>query len=145
VFVVSGALKFLYANQGPGRFAHLGLPWPGILSTFVGSVEISMGVLVAIGFLTRLAAIPLGVDMVVALAVTKLPLLAGVGPEIPPAPPRGGFWAFAYQARLDVTMLALCTYLVIAGAGAWSFDAWMAGRRSEHRSRSSPGQAAHTA
>ncbi len=84
-----------------------------------------------VGLFTRLAAVPLVVDMIVAIATTKLPLLFGAGPEPVAAPPKTGFWAFAYQARLDATMLLSCVYLVAIGAGLWSIDALLARRRWE--------------
>jgi uncharacterized membrane protein YphA (DoxX/SURF4 family) len=128
VFVVSGALKFLYENQGAGRFAKLGLS--ASTTTLVGTVEIVAGILIALGLFVRLAALPLIADMIVAIALTKWPLLFGGGPEIPGAPPKAGFWAFAYQARLDLTMLVACAYLVAVGAGLWSLDAWLARSRA---------------
>jgi uncharacterized membrane protein YphA (DoxX/SURF4 family) len=131
VFVSSGALKLLFDNQGPGRFAKIGLP-PS-LAYFVGAVEIGCGALVLTGLYARLAALPLVVDMVVAVVTTKLPLLVGAGPEPVAAPPKTGLLAFAYQARLDLTMLLACAFVVAAGAGAWSVDAWMAKRRVEER------------
>ena len=131
VFLVSGATKFLFDNQGAGRFAKIGFPAAGELASFVGGVEIACGALLLVGLFTRLAAVPLVVDMVVALVTTKVPLLFGPGPEPVAAPPRTGFWAFAYQARLDTTMLLACVYLVAAGAGLWSIDAILARRRSE--------------
>jgi len=85
------------------------------------------------GMFVRLAALPLVVDMIVAVATTKIPLLFGAGPEPVAAPPKAGFWAFAYQSRLDLTMLAGCLFLVVAGAGLWSLDAIMARRRWEGR------------
>ncbi len=126
VFVVSGLLKFLYENQGPGRFAKIGLPTQ--LSGFVGTVEIFAGALLLLGLFVRLAAVPLVVDMVVAIVTTKIPLLFGTGPEPIAAPPRTGWWAFAYQARLDVTMLLACCFLFAVGAGAWSLDRLLARR-----------------
>ena len=131
VFLVSGATKFLFDNQGPGRFAKLGFPAAHELASFVGGVEIVCGALLVVGLLTRLAAVPLVVDMVVALVTTKVPLLFGAGPEPVAAPPKTGFWAFAYQARLDGTMLLACAYLVAVGAGLWSIDAFLARRRWE--------------
>src|SRR5450432_3694606 len=62
VFVVSGATKFLFENQGPGRFAKIGLPAARELASFVGGVEIVCGAFLAVGLLTRLAAAPLIVD-----------------------------------------------------------------------------------
>jgi uncharacterized membrane protein YphA (DoxX/SURF4 family) len=129
VFLVSGLLKFLYANQGPLRFAKIGLPVPELTAGVVGVVEIVGGTLLILGLFTRLAALPLVVDMAVALATTKVPLLFGAGPEPVSAPPTIGFWAFAYQARLDVTMLIAAGYLLAVGAGLWSIDAVLSRRR----------------
>jgi len=126
VFFASGLIKFLYANQGAGRFARLGIPAPGLMANFVGVVEIAAGLLLAVGLATRVAAIPLLVDMLVALVTSKLPLLFGPGPEPVSAAPKVGLWAFAYQARLDSTMLLSCLFLFAVGAGAWSLDAWRA-------------------
>ena len=131
VFLTSGAIKFLFDNQGPGRFAKIGLPAASQQALFVGSVEVVCGALLLAGLFTRLAAVPLVVDMIVALVTTKIPLLFGAGPEPVNAPPKTGFWAFAYQARLDATMLLACVYFVAVGAGLWSVDAWLARRRSE--------------
>jgi putative oxidoreductase len=105
VFLASGVIKFLFANQGAGRFAKIGLPAPEQLAAFVGAVEVLGGTLIVVGLFTRLATIPLIIDMVVAIATTKVPLLFGPGPEPVGALPKIGFWAFAYQARLDVAML----------------------------------------
>jgi hypothetical protein len=44
-----------------------------------------------------------------------------------------GLWAFAYPARLDVTMLAACLFLVVAGAGLLSVDEILSRRRWEER------------
>jgi uncharacterized membrane protein YphA (DoxX/SURF4 family) len=115
VFLSSGLVKFLFENQGPGRFAKIGLPPQWALA--VGAIEVGCGALLVLGLFTRLAALPLVADMVVAIVTTKLPLLFGAGPEPVTAMPKTGFWAFAYQARLDVTMLVACAFLVAAGAG----------------------------
>lgn len=123
VFMVSGAMKFVFDNAGPGRFAKIGFPMPAEVSSFVGLVEIVAGGLLVLGLFARLAALPLIFDMAVALATTKVPLLFGGGPEIPAAAPKAGFWAFAYQSRLDLTMMVLCFYVVAVGAGLFSLDA----------------------
>src|SRR5271157_6080533 len=126
VFLASGLIKFLFANQGAGRFAKLGIPAPETMANFVSVVEIAAGLLLAVGLATRLAAIPMVIDMLVAIGTSKLPMLFGPGPEPVAAAPKVGLWAFAYQARLDFTMLLGCLFLLVAGAGAWSLDAWRA-------------------
>ena len=138
VFVSSGLIKFLFENQGPGRFAKIGLPSPTELAYWVGTVEIVCGTLLLVGLVVRIAAMPLIVDMAVAIVATKLPLLFGPGPEPVGAMPKVGFWAFAYQARLDFTMLASCIFLVAAGAGFWSLDALLSRQRWKGRLMNDP-------
>jgi len=78
VFLSEGVQKFLFANElGTGRFAKIGLPVPELLGPFVGGVEVICGALLIIGFLTRLAAIPLIIDISVAILSTKIPILLG--------------------------------------------------------------------
>jgi putative oxidoreductase len=138
VFLASGLVKFLFDNQGPGRFVKIGLPHAQALATFVGATEMVCGGLVLAGLFVRLASLPLMIDMAVAVVTTKLPLLFGVGPEPVAAAPKTGFWAFAYQARLDVTMFLACGFLVVAGAGLLSLDAFLSRRRWETRLLSDP-------
>ena len=60
VFLSEGIQKFLYpAELGAGRFQKIGLPNPEFLAPFVGFFEIACGILVILGFVTRLAVIPL--------------------------------------------------------------------------------------
>src|SRR5262252_4651161 len=60
VFLSAGIQKFLYpAALGVGRFEKIGIPFPALFAPFVGVVEIVCGMLLIIGLLTRLAAIPL--------------------------------------------------------------------------------------
>jgi putative oxidoreductase len=139
VFFASGLIKFLYANQGAGRFAKLGIPAPLLTANFVGVVEIAAGFLLVVGLATRLAAIPLVINMLVAIGTSKIPMLVGAGPEPVAAAPKVGLWAFAYQARLDSTMLLGCLFLLAVGAGAWSLDAWLtaSARKSSKRDEDS--------
>jgi hypothetical protein len=109
------------------------------MASFVGVVEIAAGFLLAVGLATRLAAIPLVFNMLVAIFTSKLPLLFGPGPEPVAAAPKIGLWAFVYQARLDSTMLLGCLFLFAVGAGAWSLDAWRtaSARKSSHEDEDS--------
>jgi putative oxidoreductase len=113
VFLSEGIQKFLYPDAlGVGRFIKIGIPAPGVMAPFVGVVEIGCGLLVVVGLLTRLAAVPLVVDMLVAIATTKLPILL-----------KSGFWAMAHEARTDYSMLLGSVFLLLAGAGRLSLDA----------------------
>jgi putative oxidoreductase len=117
---------------GAGRFANIGIPYPEAMGPFVGTVEVVCGTLIILGLLTRLAAIPLIVIMVVAIVSTKLPIWAGHDIWIfhMPKLARYGFWSMAHEARDDFLMLLGSLYLLIAGAGAWSLDAMLARERS---------------
>jgi putative oxidoreductase len=128
VFLTSGLLKFLYVNQGVGRFAKIGIPMPDLLSPFVGGVEMVCGTLLLLGLFARLAALPLIADMLVALLTTKIPLLFGPGPEPLAAAPKMGLAAFAYASRLDLAMLVSCACVALVGAGSLSLDAWRRAR-----------------
>ena len=112
VFLSEGIQKFLFAEQlGAGRFAKIGLPSPGFLGPFVGTFEIICGALVLIGLLTRAAAIPLLIIMLVALATTKATVLAN-----------DGFWEMLHGSRTDWAMLLGSIFLIIKGGGKWSVD-----------------------
>jgi len=113
VFLTEGIQKFIYpAALGVGRFAKIGIPWPQFSAPFDGIFEIGCGLLLLVGLVTRLAAIPLIIDMLVAIATTKIPMLL-----------KSGFWAMAHEARTDWSMLLGSVFLLIVGAGAWSVDA----------------------
>jgi uncharacterized membrane protein YphA (DoxX/SURF4 family) len=127
VFVSEGIQKFLFpADLGVGRFTKIGMPSPEVLAPFVGVVEIVGGLLLLLGVLTRLAALALLVDMLVAIATTKLPILL-----------KDGFWKMAHEARTDWSMLLGALLLLLGGAGAWSLDVLLtqAGSRTSTRER----------
>src|SRR5438094_2633882 len=73
VFLSEGIQKFLFPDSlGIGRFVKIGIPWPQIMAPFVDVVEIVCGTLLLIGLLTRLATVPLLIDIAVALYSTKI-------------------------------------------------------------------------
>jgi uncharacterized membrane protein YphA (DoxX/SURF4 family) len=118
VFLSEGIQKFLFSDAvGVGRFVKIGIPAPEVMAPFVGVVEIVCGLLVLCGLLTRLAAIPLVINMLVALATTKVPILLAKG-----------FWSMAHDARTDYAMVLGSVFLILVGAGPWSLDARLARR-----------------
>ena len=118
VFLSEGIQKFLFSGDlGVGRFMKIGLPAPEFLAPFVGTFEIACGILLLVGLLTRAAAVPLIVVMLVSISTTKVPILMDKG-----------FWAMAHEARTDWSMLLGSIYLLIVGAGAWSLDVVLARR-----------------
>ncbi len=112
VFLSEGIQKFLFPGElGAGRFEKIGIPVPQFLAPFVGGVEILCGGLVILGLITRLAAIPLLIDISVAIAATKVPMYF-----------KSGFWAMAHEARTDFCMLLGTIFLLIVGPGWLSVD-----------------------
>lgn len=112
VFLSEGVQKFLFPNDlGVGRLIKIGIRAPQVMAPFVGVIEVVCGTLVILGLLVRLAAIPLIIDMLVAISTTKIPILI-----------KSGFWAMAHEARVDYAMLLGSIFLLIVGAGAWSID-----------------------
>ena len=112
VFLSEGIQKFLLpAIRSAGRFEKIGLPSPEFLGFFVGSFEILCGVLILIGLLTRLASIPTLVIMLIALATTKMEVLA-----------YDGFWQMMHGIRTDWAMLLGSLFLILKGGGKWSID-----------------------
>jgi uncharacterized membrane protein YphA (DoxX/SURF4 family) len=118
VLLSEGIQKFLFPDQlGVGRFTNIGIPASELMAPYVGYVEIVCGSLLLLSLVTRLAVIPLIIDVLVAIATTKVPILL-----------RSGFWAMAHEARVDFSMLLGCLFLLITGAGDWSLDARLASR-----------------
>src|SRR5580700_7260432 len=112
VFLSEGIQKFLFpAALGVGRFTKIGIPAPQFFAPFVGVVEILCGALLIVGLFTRLATIPLIIDISVAIATTKVPMLF-----------RAGFWATVHEARTDYCMLLGLVFLLLVGSGPFSID-----------------------
>src|SRR5689334_17961816 len=80
VFFFEGILKFVYANQGVGRFTKLGFPLPQLTASLVGSLEIVGGAMLMAGLLTRAMAILFIFEMIVAMLSTKISLYLGTSP-----------------------------------------------------------------
>ncbi|MGA2921361.1 MAG: DoxX family protein [Candidatus Sulfotelmatobacter sp.] len=121
VFLSEGIQKFLFPQAlGAGRFVKIGIPAPHFFAPFVGVVEIVCGALLIVGLFSRVAAIPLLIDITVAIATTKIPLLA-----------KSGFWAAMHEARTDYCMWLGSLFILIVGAGSLSLDA-----RPSHRAKS---------
>ena len=121
IFLTQGILKYIDPHLGVLRFTRIGFPAPGFTAHFVGAFEIVCGSLVALGLFTRPAAVPLLVIILTAIATTKIPELFRQG--------QGG-WFMVSDARTDFAMTMCLLFLLVAGAGPWSLDAWLGRRRA---------------
>jgi uncharacterized membrane protein YphA (DoxX/SURF4 family) len=136
VFVWEGILKFVYQNQGVGRFAKLGFPAPHLIATADGWLEIIGGLLLLSGMMTRVIAVPFIIEMIVAMAATKIPLYLGTYPlPLPPVPPQIGFWAVLHEVRSEYAQLLNCAFLLLVGPGPWSIDALVRTRLTHDRAK----------
>jgi putative oxidoreductase len=113
VFITSGWGKLHNLGQVTGFFTELGIPLPGFNAALVSTTELVGGVLILVGLFTRLAAIPLIVVMLVAIATAKRPEIDGVATLL-------GFIEFTYIAGF--------VWLLVSGAGRLSLDALFFGR-----------------
>ena len=115
VFLSEGIQKFLFpALRGAGRFEKIGLPYPEALGHFVGGFEVVCGLFILLGLLTRLAAIPTLVIMLVAFATTKSAVYV-----------EEGFWPLLHGSRTDWSMLLGSLFLMVKGGGRWSVDRYL--------------------
>ena len=113
VFLSEGLQKFLFPQTlGVSRFIKIGIPWLHFMAPFVSVVEIVCGTLLLIGLLTRLATIPLLIDICVALYSTKIVTLA-----------KNGIWSTLHEARTDVSMLLGLVFLLLVGGESLARDA----------------------
>ena len=123
VFLWEGILKFVYTNQGLGRFTKLGFPFPETMANFVATTEIVGGLLLLFGLFTRFVALYFISEMLVAILSTKISLYLGTSPlPLPAAPPKIGFWAVLHEIRSDYAQLLTCVFLLVEGPGKKSLD-----------------------
>jgi putative oxidoreductase len=104
MFFPEGIQKLIFPQiLGTGRFTRIGIPLPDVMGPFVGVVEIVCGALIIVGLLTRLAAIPLIITMIVAIVSTKIPILLGHEFWIFHLPTfdRYGFWSAGRSSHVE--------------------------------------------
>ena len=113
VFVAHGCAKlFVIGHDGvTGFFTQLGIPLPGVTAWCIALLEFAGGLALAAGLFTRLLALLFIGDMLGAIVFAVF---------------RKGFLG-GYELEFTLASVALC--LALAGAGAWSLDAWLAARR----------------
>jgi len=86
VFVQAGWGKFNNLDRTIGYFDSIGIPMASLQAPFAAGAELICGALVLVGFLTRLAAIPPVIVMIVAILtahrseISGLPDLLGLSP-----------------------------------------------------------------
>jgi putative oxidoreductase len=103
MFMMHGTQKLLAWPPAPGRTAVALGSLPGI----AGLLELVLGLMIAIGLITWLAAFLASGEMAVAYWMVHA---------------KGGFWPIVNQGELAVLYCFLFLYIAAAGAGIWSID-----------------------
>ena len=111
VFLWSGWGKLGALPQVIENFRGWGIPAPDLLAPFVSAVEFGGGILLLLGLLTRIVAVPLAITMVVAIGS----VLWGDVHSL-----------FDLLALSEFAYLTIFVWLAVAGAGAISLDHWLA-------------------
>ena len=115
VFLVHGAQKlFVFGFGGvAGLLGGLGVPAPGLFAVVVTLVEVVGGIALILGLFTRVAAIMLAVDMLVATLTAHL---------------ANGFFAQNGGYEFTLLLLAASVALAVAGPGEAALDRAIAAR-----------------
>jgi putative oxidoreductase len=108
VFLLSGWGKLHHLDDVIEFFGSLGIPAPQIQAPFAAGVEFVCGALLLAGLFTRLAAVPLVVVMIVAIATARREELTSLGVLF-------GFIEYLY--------IVLLLYIAVEGPGPLSLDA----------------------
>ena len=119
VRVLAGIIMFAHGLQklqgGPSGFgqglAQLGVPLPELMAYVVTFVELIGGILLIVGLFSRVAALLLTIDLVVAILLVKV----NIGLLSPPDGSGVG-------AELDLALIAGFLVVLLAGPGRLSVD-----------------------
>jgi len=110
IFIGFGLSKFTHHAKEARSFARYGLPDPDVFAYATGTLELTLGIALVLGLVTRLTALGLAGNMIGAICT---------GGRVD-----GGFVNLVLAPILLVAML----FLVWAGAGRWSLDGRLAPR-----------------
>ena len=115
VFVVHGGQKLFLMGFGgvAGFLGSLGVPAPGLFAVVVTLVELLGGLALILGLFTRVAAILIAIDMLVAILAVHLP---------------NGFLASNNGIEFPLVLLSSCVALAVAGPGEAAADRALAAR-----------------
>ena len=105
VFLMHGIMKLQNLAGINSFFVHLGLPAP--IALLIALLETIGGIALIFGIFTRVFALLLGIEMIVAIFITN--------------PTLSGGWQ---QHELEALLMAVSFGLVYLGSGKWSLWHW---------------------
>jgi putative oxidoreductase len=116
-FLQTGWGKLSDIHKVVGFFTDLGIPAPALNAWFISGLEFAGGVLLMVGLGSRLIALPLVIDMIVAYIVADREALFSIisSPD-------------KFAAAAPFTFLFASLIVLIFGPGKVSIDALLAGR-----------------
>ena len=109
VFLVHGVDKVFNLKFGgvAGFFAQHGIPAPAVAAVVVSLVEFLGGIALILGLFSRWVAIPIAIDMLVAILVVHLP---------------NGFFVSSRGYEFTLLLLAASVALILEGGGELAVD-----------------------
>ncbi|SMO38577.1 DoxX family protein [Solitalea koreensis] len=117
IFLLEGIQKFLNPEMIAIDYVQrMGFDDPSLGVKILGGIEIICALLILIGFLTRIAIIPLFLIICTFLYVIKFPDNQGMD-----------LWI--QKLKLDFCLIISLIYLFLYGAGKWSIDRWFTQRK----------------
>lgn len=106
----TGWYKLVYIENFTMRFASWGIPWPGLSAMVSAGTDMLGGALLMLGLATRLACVPMIINMVVALVLVVSRDISGLD---------------EYVESSELTYILILFWLLMAGPGRASLDAWL--------------------
>jgi len=117
-FIQTGWGKINNIPKVTGFFTELGIPFPGLNAHFIAGLEFVGGVLLVLGLASRLIAVPLTINMLVAYITADREALLSVISD----PDK-------FYAAAPYTFLVASLIVLIFGPGKFAVDAWIAWKR----------------
>jgi putative oxidoreductase len=119
VFIGTGWGKLHSLDQVTEFFTSLGIPAPGFHAHLVATTEFVGGGLLLLGFLARLASIPIIITMIVAIATARMGDVHGL---------------IGFFGLQELDYIALALVVLVLGAGPLSIDRLFVSRSSPKES-----------
>jgi len=116
-FAQTGWGKLGDIQKVTGFFTNLGIPAPGLNAWFVSGLEFAGGILLIVGLGSRLIALPLAIDMIVAYILADREALGQIFSD----PDK-------LYAAAPYTFLIASLIILIFGPGRFSLDAMLTGK-----------------